>query len=310
MMETTRRVTVKDVAARCEVSKALAAAVLSDAKCNIGCSAANRERILRAAKELGYHPNRLARSMRSGVAPLVALCLHEERDYEEEINLYIHDVVPSASRALQERGLEMIFVPYGDTAELKDRLGHLVGGNLVSGVITNFPPEDVTEVADFLKGTRMPFVMLGWVLDESVPCAHADSSAMDRQIASYAAAQGFTRAIHALARRDVAGKIYWRMTCGTECLEAWDFSEVGALWVALGEFTRRALVQEGLGGRNVISVENKRLLIQSRPAIYVRSQARLRVVAAAELLVEWMKTGKAPRQRRIELLPEDIEFVL
>lgn len=55
-----RRVTLEDVAQRAEVSRALVSIVMRDAK---GASAPTRERVLRAARELGYRPDLRARSL-------------------------------------------------------------------------------------------------------------------------------------------------------------------------------------------------------------------------------------------------------
>ncbi|MFF7793034.1 substrate-binding domain-containing protein [Streptomyces sp. NPDC007991] len=57
-----RRPTLADVAARAGVSTALVSIVMRDAK---GASAATRERVLRAARDIGYRPDARARLLRS-----------------------------------------------------------------------------------------------------------------------------------------------------------------------------------------------------------------------------------------------------
>ena len=58
-----KRPTIRDVAEVAGVSKSLAAMVFSS---EAGVSADRRDKVLAAAKKLGYTPNQWARSLRSG----------------------------------------------------------------------------------------------------------------------------------------------------------------------------------------------------------------------------------------------------
>lgn len=318
MMENNRKVTVKDIALKCNVSRALAGAVLSNTKNNIRFSDARRDEILKVAKELNYHPNRIAKAMKTGVVPLVALCVHVEKNYQNEINLYLHDLLPSTAYGLQKNGFEMIFVPYDNAEELKERVKHLVEDNLTNGIITNFPPENCREIADFLKKTGLPFVMLGNVHDQAAPCVNIDSSEMYKQIYEYGLSRSFKRTIWIIAKRNINGGIDWEpapslltpswVKCRTEDL---DLKDTGTLWAAAGEFTRRILIQEnGVSEKNIISIENKRIMIQSKPCVYVKDENSLRATTAAEMLVKWINEGKMPVSQTIKTVPEDIEFIL
>lgn len=316
-MENSRKVTVKDIALKCNVSRALAGAVLSNTKNNIRFSETKREEILKVARELNYRPNRIAQAMKTGIVPLIALCVHVEKNYRDEINLYLHDSLPNTSYRLQKNGFEMIFVPYDNAEELKERVKHLAEDNLTNGIITNFPPENGSDIAGFLKKSGLPFVMLGTVHEPEVPCIDIDMSELYKELYDYGRNNGFKRTVWLLARRNISGKIDWKPVAiltpsPAECsVKDLNFHDPGTLWAAAGEFTRRVLIQEnGVSEKNIISVENKQIMIQARPSVYVKSQDSLRATTAADMLMEWINDGRIPQPQKIKTIPEDIEFIL
>ena len=318
MMENNRKVTVKDVAMRCNVSRALAGAVLSNTKNNIRFSETKKEEILKVARELNYRPNRIARAMKTGIVPLIALCVHVEKKYRDEINLYLHDLLPNTSYTLQKNGFEMIFVPYDNAEELKERVKHLAEDNLTNGIITNFPPENGSDIAVFLKKSGMPFVMLGTVYEPEVPCIDIDMSELYRELYDYGRNSGFKRTVWLLARRNINGNTDWIPSPAVLTpspveykVKNFDFKDPDTLWAAAGEFTRRALIQEnGVSEKNIISVENKQIMIQAKPSVYVKSKDSLRATTAADMLMEWINDGRIPPPQKIKTVPEDIKFIL
>jgi hypothetical protein len=312
-----KKITVKDIALHCNVSKALAAAVLSDTKNNIGCSAAKREKILLAAKALNYRPNRLARAMRTGVVPLIAVCVHHIKFQDDEINLYLHDLLPNITSALQAIDFNTIFIPYDTIEDFMEQTVTLANDNLIAGIITNFPPEHRDNVIEHLKKTNLPYVMFGKITDDSVPHIHIDYTVLSDKLTEYASDHGFTQTVRTLAKQNIKNELYWETYLLTpnheKCkIEDFDKNDQGTLWVASGEFTRRILIEEGISEKNIISIENKRVLIQSRPTVFVRNKDKERAAQAAGLIEKWIKTGKCPakRQKIIKIQPNDIEFIL
>jgi DNA-binding LacI/PurR family transcriptional regulator len=73
-MRDPKRVTLNDVAAASGVSRATASFVLRDSP-NQSISAATRERVRRAARDLGYVPHAIARALREGSSRIVVLSL-------------------------------------------------------------------------------------------------------------------------------------------------------------------------------------------------------------------------------------------
>ncbi len=94
-------VSINDVALRAGVSRGTVSHVLNG-NSHIGIAAATQERVLRAAAELGYHPNRLARSLgrrRTDTLGLVICGLH---------NPFFVKLMESAERIAHEAGYDVL----------------------------------------------------------------------------------------------------------------------------------------------------------------------------------------------------------
>src|ERR1051326_6495484 len=74
-----RGITIQDVAQRTGVSKVTVSYVLNGRETGIRISDATRQRVLRAAKELGYHPNALARGLARRRTDTLALVMQTPR---------------------------------------------------------------------------------------------------------------------------------------------------------------------------------------------------------------------------------------
>lgn len=105
-----RRPTLKDVAAQAGLSVIVASNTFSRPD---RVSESSRERIMRAAQEIGYRPNRSAQALRTGKSGLLGVVVSEHLGYA------FRD--PSAARFLTgvadvcaERGVGMILLPTGD----------------------------------------------------------------------------------------------------------------------------------------------------------------------------------------------------
>ena len=93
----TKRATIRDVAEAAGVSKSLAAMVFS---AEGGVSLERREKVLQAAKELGYTPNQWARSLRSGSGSFVGILLNDLH------NPLLSEIADLTRKILLDKGLE------------------------------------------------------------------------------------------------------------------------------------------------------------------------------------------------------------
>lgn len=150
--------TMKDVARRAGVSSATVSRVLNDD--NLVSSAA-RDRVMQAIDELGYRPNRIARSLR--------------RQTSETIGVVVSDIEnPHFSRAVREiedaaykRGYRVVLCNTDETPrKQRDYLQVLADEQVVGVILAPADPADP---------------MIGKVLDMRIPIVAFDRSVMDER---------------------------------------------------------------------------------------------------------------------------------
>ena len=121
-----RRVTTKDVAARAGVSQPTVSLVLSrNARARV--APATRERVLRAAEELGYSPNVLARGLVQRRSYALGIIVPDIR------NPFFLDVLSGAERVAAEEGYAVLLCDARDTPV--ERHVEMLRGRLVDGLL-------------------------------------------------------------------------------------------------------------------------------------------------------------------------------
>ncbi|MDF7822611.1 LacI family DNA-binding transcriptional regulator [Pontiellaceae bacterium B12227] len=184
---THNRVTLEDIAQRCEVSKATVSRVLNGHLNEFPVSEEMIQRVKSAAAELGYRPNRLARAIRNQRTNLVGLSfIHIDHQlmtadqiaYENQVmglftniilshpgfkdyDLVIHDREEAVDRPLQESDFK---------------------SDLLEGMIYLTPSEDHREFLD-IASKEFPIVLLGQIegAEEKVPCIDINNRKMAAQ---------------------------------------------------------------------------------------------------------------------------------
>ncbi|WP_308916110.1 LacI family DNA-binding transcriptional regulator [Jannaschia sp. LMIT008] len=124
------RITARDVAAAAGVSQPTVSRVFAD---NARVDPATRDRVMRAAGDLGYRPNRLARAMSRGRSHTVGLIVAGLD------NPFYADAVDRFSRALQARGYHAVIVTASNDAadldgQVRDILAMQVDGLILASV--------------------------------------------------------------------------------------------------------------------------------------------------------------------------------
>ncbi|WP_081655748.1 LacI family DNA-binding transcriptional regulator [Amycolatopsis vancoresmycina] len=145
---------MEDVAAFAGVSRSTASRALND---DAYVSAAAREKVLAAARDLGYSPNQAARSLVTRRTGAVAVVLSEPEDLL--LDHYRTAVVRAGYRELADVGRQMVLI-FSDTREDLSKTVRFLEGGHVDGALV-FAPHRADPLPKALRLLRIPIVFGG-----------------------------------------------------------------------------------------------------------------------------------------------------
>ena len=179
----TRLVTIQDVAREAGVSKATAARVLGSYGT---ASPAVKEKVLAAARELGYRPNELARSMTTGRSRTIGVIVG---DIE---NPYFGQAVRGISEVARAAGFDVILANSGEDVGKEQAAVRVLLGKRVDGLIVT--PASMSET-QHLESVQSQDVL--WFCSIArIPGLKVDSVVTDDRAAAEAATQTLIDAGH------------------------------------------------------------------------------------------------------------------
>jgi DNA-binding LacI/PurR family transcriptional regulator len=149
------RPTLEDVAAYAGVSRSTASRALND---DAYVSSRSREKVLGAARELGYSPNQAARSLVTRRTGAVAVVLSEPESKVLD-DPYFATVMHGAYRELSATGVQMLLM-FVDSREDVPRTIRFLEGGHVDGALV-FAPHQGDPLPTALRLLRLPVVYGG-----------------------------------------------------------------------------------------------------------------------------------------------------
>jgi LacI family transcriptional regulator len=201
--------TVSDVAGRAGVSVSTASRVLSGRGY---ASADTRRVVLQAARELGFVPNQIARSLRTRRTRMIGLLIG---DVENPFYSTLASNVESVTRGA---GYHVVLCNSNDNPEIEKEYLNLLEGMRVDGLVVTPTPRNRAKLADLL-GKGVVIVQI----DRVVEGLHADAILVDNEAGAHRAVEYMIAAGHtrigilpgdldvATARQRLAG--YERALC-------------------------------------------------------------------------------------------------
>lgn len=164
-----RPVTMRDVAELAGVSQPTVSRVLNKTNTSISISDETRSKVLAAAKQLNYHPNVLARSLRTQKTQMIAVMVAHIS------NSFYHPIVAAIQEVASAHEYDVMI---GNTDHLYHNEVHFceaVSRRPVDGVIMVPIHLTTSDIVDFIARTQTPVVVLGNQIDHpQIDVVHVD----------------------------------------------------------------------------------------------------------------------------------------
>lgn len=189
-MSTRRPATLKEIGERVGVGASTASVVLNGSKSGTKVSEETRRAILKAAEELNYRPNGLARSLRNRRTGIVGFFSGYE--YIDPRNSYIAEVMSGlqAGCALHRLNL-LLYTPHSGHGP-RDVVANLEDGRLDGLIITARPDHPITAL---LAGSHLPVVAIADRIPQ-IPTVSVDAAEGGRLQARHLAERGHRRVLY------------------------------------------------------------------------------------------------------------------
>ncbi|MBP2479079.1 DNA-binding LacI/PurR family transcriptional regulator [Crossiella equi] len=237
------RPTLEDVAAYAGVSRSTASRALNE---EAYVSARSREKVLDAARELGYSPNQAARSLVTRRTNAVALVLSEpERVVLEDP--YFAAVVRGAFRELSAVGCQMLMMLVDNREDVPGTVRFLEGGHVDGALVFASHKGDPLPTA--LSLLRLPMVFGGGRPGSSTKGLHLvdfDNEGGARLAVEHLRALGRERITHVMGPQDQRSAVDrmtgWRKALGLDERAAARLAAEGDFTIEGGESAMRQLL--------------------------------------------------------------------
>lgn len=177
--------TLSDIARELGVNKATVSKAISG-KGNL--SAETRARILEFTEKCGYRPNAVAQSLARSRSFNIGLMMPGPDDRGD--GAFFHDCLGGVCRVASENGYDVLLI-LGEESGTAG-LSRLIDNRKVDGVIA-MRTLVKSPIVDFLKETRLPFVLIGPTTDPDVTSVDNDNRSASRALTAQLIASGAER---------------------------------------------------------------------------------------------------------------------
>lgn len=129
-----RRPTLIDVSQAAEVSISTVSRILKNPGAASAYADSTRQRVMTAAESIGYKPNRLARSTRSGRTNQIGVVVHY-KDKENLPSYHTLDAITGAMEVLEPAGFDIVIIPLAEVETESGENSRLFSETFIDGAI-------------------------------------------------------------------------------------------------------------------------------------------------------------------------------
>lgn len=184
-----KRVTSLDVARRAGVSRTTVSFVLNDVE-GMHISKETRERVLQAARELGYVPDAAAQALASGRTQTIGLLL-ARRPHAIAADMYLNQIMGTLVREFNRLGMRLMLQIVEDFDDREAYL-KLVRSNSIDGILYSGPRVDDKAIVSLIEH-GVPTVLMGALPGPSYYCVDIDNRVAARRAVDHLIQLGHSR---------------------------------------------------------------------------------------------------------------------
>jgi DNA-binding LacI/PurR family transcriptional regulator len=184
-----RRVTSRDVAARAGVSRTTVSFVLNDVP-DANISQGTRQRVLQAARELGYVPDAAARSLASRRTHTLGLILVRNQSHIAA-DAFLPQVIHGLAASTRPAGFHLLLESVEDIRS-PDAYIYLVRAKHIDGIVLSGPRSDDSQLTS-LVSEGFPVVLLGQLPDTPACFVDVDNRSAARGAVEHLIGLGYQR---------------------------------------------------------------------------------------------------------------------
>lgn len=176
-----KRVTSKDVAEKVGVSRTTVSLVLNDVK-GIQISAETRQKVIDAAKELGYVPNATAQALASRRTQVIGLVLTRDQ-HHIATDAFLPRIISGLLTTAKKHSIR-ILIDWVEEKHQESAYFELARAKRIDGMILS-TPRLKDKALEYLEDADIPTVLMGSIEGSSLPFVDVDNTKAAEKATSY-----------------------------------------------------------------------------------------------------------------------------
>lgn len=163
-------VTIKDVAKAANVAPSTVSRVIANSS---RISEETKKRVRDVMKELGYHPNFIARSLASQSTQAIGIVLPSSGNLAFQ-NPFFSEVLRGISEGVNQKHYALQLTTGKTDKEIYDDVVRMVQGRRVDGIILLYSKAN-DRIINYLRDLQFPFVLIGKPYTDTEKITHVDN---------------------------------------------------------------------------------------------------------------------------------------